>query len=192
MTKITNQKFLLISLLCSASCLNNSYALEEDQTSNTTELARQDHSIQGLILPFIYVNALHVAYEHKVSSAWGVRADGILVLSSNSYALFGALSASRIVLERKTDTASHAMEFNAGLGTLITGEMGCDPNDEDYDFVDYCSLSAMGILKGFVGYRYQKFSGFHLRAGIAPLAPLNPSQGFLLLFAPEITLGISF
>ena len=190
MIKALCHKLFIMGVICSISDLNRSYALEGDQAPKEQEQERQGHSIQGLILPFVHINSAHLAYEHKVSPTWGVRVDGGLMYSAGgSYALVGAVSASWLTLERKTDTASHALEWNAGLGMLFIGEVGCDPDDEAYDFVDHCSLSGMSVLRGFVGYRYQRFSGFQVRAGVAPLVNTQLS---LVLPVPEVTLGMSF
>ena len=178
---------LMITAISSVTHSSSSFAHEgehdHDAKPTASSLKDNNHSIQGLILPGVVFNSLQLAYEYKVTPKLGIRADGLLILSLGGSALAGALGLSYIPVEGHSDSASHGLELGLGVVAGVGGPGNCDTSVND------CSSGPFQLVKGFVGYRYQKFSGFQLRAGLAPLMSF---KGELEAILPEFTLGVAF
>ena len=151
--------------------------------ASATSLKDKKHAVQGLLVPFVSFNSLQLAYEYKVTPKLGVRADGFLILSLGGSAVAGGLGLSYLALEGKSDSASHGLEFDLGVIAGITAPGLCNADVND------CTHREGKLIKGFIGYRYQKFSGFQLRAGLAPLVSF---KGEFEAVLPELTLGVAF
>ena len=180
-------KRLLTCLICSLILVQSSFAHEgenhqHEHQATAKDLEAQSHSIQGLLVPFLLFNYLQLAYEYKISPKLGVRADGVVLLSYGGSALGGSLALSYIAVESRSDRASHGLELDLGVGTFIGGGGHC--NADLYD----CSTKSGNVLRSFVGYRYQKFSGYQFRMGLSPVVTMKGSWMVL----PEMTFGVSF
>ena len=172
---------LMFSALYTTTDYASSFAHEgAEHQATASSLKDKNHSFQGLLVPFVLFNSLQLAYEYKVTPKLGVRADGFLILSLGGSAAAGGLGLSYIAVEGKTDSASHGLELDLGVIAGVTGPGNCDTDVND------CSNGNVQMIKGFVGYRYQKFSGFQLRAGLAPLVSF---KGEFEAVLPELTLG---
>lgn len=180
---------LMITAISSATHSSSSFAHEGEQHEHdakptASSLKDKNHSIQGLIVPAIAFNSLQLAYEYKVTPKLGIRADGLFILSMGGNALAGALGLSYIPVEAHSNSASHGLELGLGVVSGAGSPGSCDASVED------CSGGPFQFMKGFIGYRYQKFSGFQLRAGLAPLMSFQGE--FLEVPVPEVTLGVAF
>ena len=185
--KSTIVKGLMTSLMCSLILVQSSFAHEgenhqHEQQETVKDLEAQSHSIQGLLVPFLLYNHLQLAYEYKINPKLGVRADGIVLLSYGGSVLGGSLALSYIAVESRSDRASHGLELDLGVGTGIGGGGHCNADIND------CSTKSANVLRSFVGYRYQKFSGYQFRMGLSPLVTMKGSWVVL----PEMTFGVSF
>ena len=154
-----------------------------EHQATASSLKDKKHSFQGFLVPFVVFNSLQLAYEYKFTPKLGIRADGFLILSLGGSAAVGGLGLSYLALEGKTDSASHGLELDLGVVAGVTAPGNCDLD------VDDCSNREGQLIKGFVGYRYQKFSGFQLRAGLTPLMSF---KGEFEAVLPELTLGVAF
>ena len=178
---------LALSALYSAanprSALAYEGALDHHAEDTSITLKHKSHSIHGMMLPLLLFNSLHLAYEYKVTPKLGVRGDGLLLMSMGGHVVAGGLGISYIPVSGESDSASHGLELNAGV-TVGTGGGGhCDAS------VFNCDMKSFQLIKGFVGYRYQKFSGFQFRGGLAPLMTF---KGEFVESLPEITIGFAF
>ena len=173
--------FVVLLLVCSSVS-----AHEIAKTHQRSASPPSNHSIQGFVIPMLTFNSVQVGYEYKLTPRIGLRADGALILSMAGSAIAGAVSSSFIVAEGQTTSARHGLEVDIGLATGMYGGGHCNAS------VNECELSAEATsftaLKGFMGYRYQKHSGFQLRMGVAPFVD-GRGHAFAL---PEITLGTTF
>ncbi len=186
-TKSSLVKGLITGLMLSLILIQPSFAQKaesphQEQQATAKDLEEQRHSIQGLLVPFVLFNSLQLAYEYKITPQLGVRADGLILLSLGGSVLGGGLALSYIAAEGRSDRASHGLEFDLGVGTGVGGGGHCDASLSD------CSVKSAHVLRGFVGYRYQKFSGYQFRVGLSPVVTMQGSWAVL----PEMTLGISF
>lgn len=180
-------KRLLTSLICSLILVQSSFAHEgenhqHEYQATAKDLEAQSHSIQGLLVPFLLFNSLQLAYEYKINPKLGVRADGIVLLSLGGSVLGGSLALSYIAAEGRSAHASHGLELDLGVGTGIGGGGHCNADLND------CSTKSANVLRSFVGYRYQKFSGYQFRMGLSPVVTMKGNWAVL----PEMTFGVSF
>ena len=174
---------LYTTIDCASSFAHESAEHGQHTEATASSLKDKNHSFQGLLVPFVLFNSLQLAYEYKITSKLGIRADGFLILSLGGSAAAGGLGLSYIAVEGKTDSASHGLELDLGVIAGVTGSGHCDTAVEE------CSGWEGQLIKGFVGYRYQKFSGFQLRMGLAPLMSF---KGEFEVVLPELTLGVAF
>ncbi len=178
---------LITSLMCSLILAQTSFAQEaakqhHEEQATVKDLEAQRHSIQGLLVPFVLFNSLQLAYEYKMTPQLGVRADGLILVSLGGSVLGGSLAVSYIAAEGRSDRASHGLELDLGLGTGVATPGMCDATHAD------CSVDSGHVLRSFVGYRYQKFSGYQFRMGVSPVVTMDGDWVVL----PEVTLGVSF
>ena len=165
----------------------SSSALAQGLTEKGSDDSNQQshHSFQWFVLPLVTFNSLQLGYEYKLSPRIGLRADGALILSMGGSAAVGALSSSFIVAQATTATARHEFEVDIGIATGVYGGGHCN-NAENQ--CDDSGLKPFNALKGFIGYRLQKHSGFQFRLGVAPFVT---AQGDMIAL-PELTFGTAF
>ena len=168
--------WLIFVLLSSAS------AHELDAQLSNLSRADSNHSVSGLLIPTLAFNSLQLGYEYKVAPRVGIRADGLLILSLGGSMLLGSLSSSVLIAEAATSTARHGIELDLGAATFAHTVQDC-PNE-----VCETDWKTRNALRGFIGYRYQKNTGFQLRIGAAPLVMAANE----IVVLPEMTLGVSF
>ena len=174
---------LSLSLLCSQySLAHEGHHHHADTPATEKDLEEQSHSIQGVLVPFLFFNMAQLTYEYKFTPKLGLRADAFAHLSLAAYALIGNLALSYIAAEARSTSASHGLELDLGVGLGGVGPGHCNADVSD------CSSREGLFIKSFVGYRYQKFSGFQFRIGASPIIDMN---GDWMPF-PEMTLGTSF
>ena len=150
------------------------------------ESEQAQHSFQWFLVPLVTFNALQIGYEFKVSPRIGIKADGALILSMGGAATGGALSASFIAAQGETSTAKHGLEVDVGIASGLYGGGHC--NNTDNQCEESAEFTSFTALKGFVGYRLQRRSGFQFRAGVAPF--VTAKGDFFAL--PELTFGTTF
>ena len=177
-------RFIFILLFCmSVSSSAFAHGLTEKDSENSNQ--QSHHSFQWFVLPLVTFNSLQLGYEYKVSPRIGLRADGALILSIGGSALAGAISSSFIVAQANTETAQHGFEVDIGIATGMYGGGHCNNSDNQ---CDDSGLKPFNALKGFIGYRLQKHSGFQFRLGVAPFVT---AQGDMIAL-PELTFGTAF